>query len=170
MEKIKSHSIIKKITNYIKDDKIKLRLFLYSKKFQKQLGIELFDYQKKYFDIIGINPLSKYLSIYLPSYYHENKSETNLPKFDDKYILFRDEIKSNGIDYWLYQNDHPTYIFFDTHALQKDLVKYKINIDIKEYFYKYIKNYNHELKKIEKLKEKVKEIIIDSNQPFFDII
>ena len=151
MEKIQSKFIIENILSYTKDIKIKLGLFRFSKKYQIKLDIQLFDYQAKYFDIIGINPLSKYLSVYLPSYYRQNKNENNLQMCDDKLALFEEEIKSNGIDFFcLYDYYHPAYIFFDTYALQEDLLRYKLNIDIKEYFNNYIIKYNHELKKIEK--------------------
>ena len=172
MEKIKSKYILQTIMAYIRDDNIKLKLFMYSKKYQNIFSIQLFNYQKKYFDIIGINPLSKYLSLYTKGKKYE--SESNLHKYDGKYPSYGDEIEYNGIDFWL--NDlnlshfeYPTYIFFDTYALQEDLLKYKIKIDIKDYFYKYFKKYSNELK-IQKLLKIVDQIIIDNNQPFFDIL
>ena len=157
MEKIKSKFILQIIMTYIRDDNIKLKLFMYSKKYQNKFGIQLFNYQKKYFDIIGINPLIKYMSFYLPSRSigKKNKSENNLHKYDGKYPSYGDEIECKDIDFWLNglnrsHFEYPTYLFFDTYALQEDLLKYKIEIDIKDYFCKYFKKFVNELK-IQKL-------------------
>ena len=164
MEKLKYHYIIQKIIDYIKDDNIKLKLFLYSKKIQKELGIELFDYQKKYFDIIGINPISKYLCYC---------SLNNLGNLFSKPLKLEDEFrKLFGIN-WLFHLDYlctdTDFVFCDTYTLQKDLVKYKI--DIKKYLIKYFEKYSKEFEKIKELKAKnVKLIKIDTNQPFFDLI
>ena len=46
---------IKEIFNYIKDKNYKFKLFKYSKKLQKKIGIDLIDYQEKYIIQLGIN-------------------------------------------------------------------------------------------------------------------
>ena len=43
IEKIKPSKIIKNIFNYIEDNNLKFKLFLYSKLFQNKLGIKLMD-------------------------------------------------------------------------------------------------------------------------------
>ena len=53
--KIKSIYIIKDILNYIKDNKIQLKLFIYSKYFQNKLNIKYIDDKEKYLKNIGFN-------------------------------------------------------------------------------------------------------------------
>ena len=60
LEKINSNYIFKNIFTYIKDYFIKCKLFKYSKLFRKKLNLDLFFYQKQYFENIGIN-FFKYL-------------------------------------------------------------------------------------------------------------
>ena len=60
--KIKSIYIIKDILNYIKYNKIKLKLFIYSKYFQNKLNIKYIDAKEKYLKNIGFN-INEYLFI-----------------------------------------------------------------------------------------------------------
>jgi len=62
INKINSTYIIQNIFNYIKNRNLKMKLFFYSKSFQKKLGIKLFDYKEKYFEKIGFD-ISKYLYV-----------------------------------------------------------------------------------------------------------
>ena len=55
LKQINSKYIWNNIFNYIKDDIIKLQLFKYSKLFKNILNLNIFCYQKKYFEKIGIN-------------------------------------------------------------------------------------------------------------------
>ena len=50
LEKIKSSYNFKNILFYIKDQKFFFKLFKYSKSLQKKASIELFDYQKDYYN------------------------------------------------------------------------------------------------------------------------
>ena len=81
IDKIKSIYIIKAIFNYIKDNKIPLKLFIYSKYFQNKLNIKYTDAKEKYLKNIGFN-INEYL------YIEEEKYEYNLlNKKYDKFIL-----------------------------------------------------------------------------------
>jgi len=59
---IKSSYIINHIFSYIKDNDFKEKLFLYSKKFQKELGINLIGLKEKYLKKIGFDCYSRTLS------------------------------------------------------------------------------------------------------------
>ena len=48
LEKIKSQYILEKIFGYIKDDKFKMKIFSYSKSFQKKFNLNILDYQVAY--------------------------------------------------------------------------------------------------------------------------
>ena len=48
LDKIKSIYIIKDIFKYINDNKIQLKLFIYSKYFQNKLNIKYIDAKEKY--------------------------------------------------------------------------------------------------------------------------
>ena len=54
LKKIKSIHILETIFNYIKGNKIKYKLFVYSKYFQKKLKLTLLDYQENYFSNNGL--------------------------------------------------------------------------------------------------------------------
>ena len=48
LKKISSNYILKKLLEYIKDEVFKFKMFIYSKDFQKKLGINQLDYLEKY--------------------------------------------------------------------------------------------------------------------------
>ena len=121
MQDIKSTHIIQTIFSYT-DDILKLKLFSYSKKFQKQLNIDLFDYQDKFFDKIKINSFNNYFK--------------HLCDPESKY-----NFTSNHSSY---NKDGKTEL------LKKDLMKYNINIDdfknyVQNYFVKYKEKFIKEL-------------------------
>ena len=60
IKRIKPTYIINYIFKYIKDNNLKLKLFIYSKYFQNKLNIKLIDYKEKYIDSIGFD-INKYL-------------------------------------------------------------------------------------------------------------
>ena len=91
LEKLKPLSFIKSIFNYVKDDNFKLKLFTYSKFFQKKLNIQLIDYQEKYINRFGIN-LNDYLAF--KSNYKENELKK---KLEDKLIKKNIDINYNDI-------------------------------------------------------------------------
>ena len=78
-KRIKSKFIFNLIFDYIKDAKFKMKLFLYSKSFQKHLGLNLLDYQEVYFNKIGIN-FYNYLK------YNEDNNDNSNVNFDKKYL------------------------------------------------------------------------------------
>ena len=73
IDKIKSNYIIKDILSYIKDNKIKLKLFIYSKYLQNKLNIKYADAKEKYLKNIGFN-INEYL------YIEEKKYKKNILK------------------------------------------------------------------------------------------
>ena len=91
LEKLKPLSFIKSIFNYVKYDNFKLKLFTYSKFFQKKLNIQLIDYQEKYINRFGIN-LNDYLAF--KSNYKENELKK---KLEDKLIKKNIDINYNDI-------------------------------------------------------------------------
>ena len=79
LSKIKSTYILERIFTYIEDNKFKLKLFTFSKSFQKKLNIELYNYQEIYFKKYDLN-----LNIFL-----------NLSSFDlAKRTLLRDRLNN----------------------------------------------------------------------------
>ena len=147
MEKINSTYIIDNIFSYIKDNKFKYNLLLYSENFQKKLGFELIDYQKIYYDQNGLNSFIKYLISNNDFYLRDtNKSE-----------LF----EKNLLEYNININEFKNYI-------NKYFKKYK-----KE-FLKII-NGMKKTNKIEKDYNFIKfnegnKLIIGINSPLFEII
>ena len=91
LNKIKSSKIIQNIFNYIEDNNnLKLKLFFYSKSFQKKFKIRLIDYKVKFFDKIGFD-ISKYLFI------EEEKYKKNY--LNEKYENYLSEKKFNKEDF-----------------------------------------------------------------------
>ena len=90
--KIKSTYIIKNILHYIKDNKMDLKLFIYSKHFHNKLNLKYIDAKEKYLKKIGFN-INEYL------YIEEEKYEKNiLNKKYDKFLL------ENKINKKLFEN------------------------------------------------------------------
>jgi len=122
MKSIKSTYIIQTIFSYA-DDIFKFKLFLYSKKYQKQLNIGLIDYQMKFFDKIKMNSFNNYF----------------------KYLCFDPESECNFKSYFNFYNKNSK-----TELLQKELLKYNANIDdfknnVKNYIVKYKEKFIKEL-------------------------
>ena len=77
LKKIKSIHILETIFNYIKGNKIKYKLFVYSKYFQKKLKLTLLDYQENYFSNNGLK-FADY--IYNPNIISKGKFDKNFYK------------------------------------------------------------------------------------------
>ena len=115
IDKIKSIYIIKDIFNYIKDNKIELKLFIYSKHFQNKLNIKYIEAKEKYLKNIGFN-INEYL------YIEEKKYEKNiLNKRYNKFIL-ENKINKKLFEDLIYENkqikeinkENETYINIDS--------------------------------------------------------
>jgi len=146
MKNIKSAHIIQIIFSYT-DDKLKYKLFSYSKKYQKQLNMGLLDYQVKFFDKIKMNSFNSYFK-----YLCDPESKYN---FNEK----SDNDDNNDSDYVSYNKDGKSEL------LKKDLLKYNINIDdfknyVKNYFIKYKEKFIKELN--EEYKNKKHKIMLNS--------
>ena len=89
-KKIKSIYILNSIFDYIRDVNFKMKLFFYSKFFQKKLGFNLLNYQEEYLNKIGINYYN-YLK------YNENTHDYFNKKFLEE-KLQKDLSKYNSID------------------------------------------------------------------------
>ena len=112
--KIKSDYILQKIMNYINIENFTLKLFTYSKFYQKKLKIKLSDYQEKYLNKIGLK-IEDYFSCY------DNKDDDDhYPDDYDKEILIKEfskfkidpkDIKNILVDYGekYYQNMKEKY-------------------------------------------------------------
>jgi len=138
MKNIKSKHIIQTIFSYT-DDLLKFKLFSYSKKYQKQLNIDLFDYQMKFFDKIQMNSFNSYFK-----YLCDPKSKYNYNKING----------TNYINYNSYNKKGKTEL------LKKDLLKYNINInDFKNYAKNYIIKYKENF-----IKELNEEYLIQKNE------
>ena len=99
LNNIKSKFLLGNIISYIKDENLKLKLFVHSKKYQEALNISLNNYKEKYFEKIGINLLNvnecfSFYSDYLlffsnnggyPKYYNKNYFQKNLEIFKKKF-------------------------------------------------------------------------------------
>ena len=85
--KIKSVNIIKNIFSYIRDNKIQLKLFIYSKYFQSKLNLKYIDAKEKYLKNLGFN-INEYLFI------EEEKYEYNLLNKKYKDFLLKKKIKN----------------------------------------------------------------------------
>lgn len=112
LSKIKSSHVLITISNYIKDIKVVMKLFNYSKYFQKKVRLNLYDYQEKYYDKLGIN-INKYLTFF------NNERNDNF----DKDFLYK-KLEDDLIKYKIDKNIFETFV-------QKYFKKYKSNI-IKE--------------------------------------
>ena len=109
LSKIKSSLVLIAITNYIKDIKFLMKLFNFSKYFQKKIGLNLFDYQEKYYFKSGIN-INKYLTL------NDNERNNNFSKD----ILYK-KLEDDLIKYKIDKNVFETFI-------QNYFIKYKKNI------------------------------------------
>ena len=140
IEKINSKYILKQILFYVKDD-IQLKLFTYSKLFQKRLGIKSIDYKEKYLKKIRFN-LKKYL--YETSGVGKDILNENLEQFLLSKNLMKDELEKivfemlsnqtekvfyEKIIYEKYQFINIYSPFFDVISKAEELDKYEIEIN-----------------------------------------
>ena len=93
LEKISSKYILQTIFNYVKNPNFKMKLFMYSKSFQKRLELNLEDYKENYIKQSGIN-FDNYLL--LGEYVNWNFN-TNILKEQFKEILIRYKLDFNDI-------------------------------------------------------------------------
>ena len=125
--KIKSTYIIKNILHYIKDNKMDLKLFIYSKHFHNKLNLKYIDAKEKYLKKIGFN-INEYL------YIEEEKYEYNLlNKKYDKFILEK-KINKKVFENIIYE------ILENKNEIIKENEKY-INIDSP--LFKIVSKLNH---------------------------
>ena len=132
LDGVKSKYQLNNILSYIKDDNFILKLFAYSKKYQKLLNLSINIYKEKYFDKIGLNliKIKDFCSCYddykyclieksgYPGYYRKDY----LPKKCEKY---KNKFNANIIeDYILYY-------------IEKNKIKYqKLYLDIYSPYFK----------------------------------
>ena len=146
-KKIKSNYVLDSIFNYIKDTKYKLKLFFYSKSFQKKIGLKLCDYQLEYFNKIGIN-FSKYLKYPDINNNNDNNDKQN---FDKNFL--NQKLKYDLSKYNKNFNIKPEVIinFFKTYKNNKtknieipkdNIINSKIEIDIYSPFFKILSTNN----------------------------
>lgn len=107
LSSISSPYILNCILKYVQyeDENFYLKLFKYSKDFQKKLGISLYDYKNKNIKNSGVFLVQKYLSYKYYEKYHFRKLNSNILKktFQDdslKSKLNEDDIIKYLIDYY----------------------------------------------------------------------
>ena len=112
LQKILSKYIFQVIFDYIKDDKIVLKLVCFSKSFQDKLDLSIFDYQKIYFQNIGFN-INKYFSNFSKdSEFKNNNKEILRKKFVAdllKYKIDINDINNYALNYFLNVNEEETF-------------------------------------------------------------
>ena len=164
LKKIKSIYIIDNIFNYIKDSSnLQLKLFIYSKHFQKVFNIKLIDYKEEYLKTIGFN-LEDYLFSDKENYEkdflrekYENfiiENKLNKEKFEDiiyevlenKKIKDIDEEEVNVIDKDLEKlidiNSPLFEIISKTKLFEKNISIYINNNESKNNYIKFIDKLN----------------------------
>ena len=134
LDKINSKYILSLIFDYIKyNNKIKLKLFNHSKKYQKMFELELIDYQERHF--FSKMSLSKYLVNY--NYNHQGNDDINIlnKKLDTDLIKYKNiytkEIIENIIIY-IFKKRYKSFLkdFDENDEYNKinSLNRYKIEI------------------------------------------
>ena len=139
LDGVKSKYQLNNILSYIKDDNFILKLFAYSKKYQKLLNLSINIYKEKYFDKIGLNliKIKDFCSCYddykyclieksgYPGYYRKDY----LPKKCEKY---KNKFNANIIeDYILYY-------------IEKNKIKYqKLYLDIYSPYFNILSKMNN---------------------------
>ena len=95
LKKIKRKDLLNGIFNYISDKEMKLKLFKYSKYFQKKFGIKKNDYKEKYLELIEFDinnylhrKQKKYSKDYLNNEYNNFLLEKKLNKEEFEKIIF----------------------------------------------------------------------------------
>ena len=99
LEKISSKNELINIFEYIKDRNYKYKLFMYCKKFQKKLNIELTDYKNNYMDQIKININERYFKFNVWEN-EKNSLNSNLEEDLINYNLSLDIIQNFIIKYY----------------------------------------------------------------------
>ena len=165
MKSIKSAHIIQTIFSYT-DDILKFKLFSYSKKYQKQLNIDLFDYQVKFFDKVKMNSFNNYFKyLYVPGYEYSSYNKdsiTELLKNDLlKYNINIDDFKNYVKNYFVKYKEK-----FIKELHEEYLIK-KNEIDKGEYTYDGFRD-NEEIIGFKEFSDGIK-LEIDINSPLFDI-
>ena len=153
LDKISSLYISKNIFEYIEDENFQLKLFWYSKFFQKKLNINKSTCYERYINKIGFN-LNDYLYLdkkkieefgYIYNeYYRETENKKNLEKCEEKYLLNKK-----------YDD------FLSKHNLNKD--------KFTKIVYEIIKNKKTKDINEEDFTKKNNEILISIHSPFFDL-
>ena len=130
-EKIKSKYIIEKIFEYIKDENFIFKLFIYSKKCQKKLDLDLFDYINQYFKKIGLREYNFFSFNSLNNNYYFNENDKDELKTKYKEFLINNNIDINFYNKYLshYIKKYPEKI------KEKYQKKYKKYIDIYSPFF-----------------------------------
>ena len=165
MKSIKSAHIIQTIFSYT-DDILKFKLFSYSKKYQKQLNIDLFDYQVKFFDKVKMNSFNNYFKyLYVPGYEYSSYNKdsiTELLKNDLlKYNINIDDFKNYVKNYFVKYKEK-----FIKELNEEYLIK-KNEIDKGEYTHDGFRD-NEEIIGFKEFSDGIK-LEIDINSPLFDI-
>ena len=152
INKIKSSYIIKNIFNYIPDPNLQLKLFIYSKYFQKLLNLSLI-YKEKYINKIGFN-MTQYLHVESKNYKEDYlikrfdnfllEKKLNKEEFENiiSDILVNKEIKENtnkliDIESPLFEIISKTKSFENNYTIyisQKIIDKFKLKDNYKIYF------------------------------------
>ena len=124
LEKISSDYIIRNVFDYIRDENIKYNILVNSKLFQKKLGLELIDYQRKYLFKLGIH-LQKYFN----NNYDDCTKDTLIQKLEK-------DLLKNKIDTKLIQEYTYNYLKkYNTKILEEYINKDKFNIEIYSPFF-----------------------------------
>ena len=105
---LKSSYIFDIIFSYIKNKNYKYKLFIHSKTFQNKNKINLFDYQRKYINKIGI----KIYTYFSSKYYSKFEKENLKNKFREDSLTFNvtKEVFQNYLDDF-FKNYHKKYCF-----------------------------------------------------------
>ena len=155
MERIKSAHIIQTIFSYT-DDILKFKLLSYSKKYQKQLNIDLFDYQVKFFDKVKMNSINNYYKyLYAPEL---------LKKDLLKYNINIDDFKNYVKNYLVKYKEKFIKELNEEYLIKKNEIN---EINERDYI---IDDYgdNKEIRGFQKFSDGIK-LEIDINSPLFDI-
>lgn len=158
LQNVNSIYTFRQIFDYIKDNNFNLKLFSYSKEFQKKLDIKLDDYIEKYINKFKIY-YEKYLSFDSNLFIDSKECFTEQPNKDNKNL--------NPKKY-LIEKFNKDILYYDE-LKNKNLVNYKSTL--KNYFKKYIKSFQiKEHKHNESNESDNSELFIDIYSPFYNIL
>ena len=99
---VKSKYILDYILDYIKDKNFKDKLFLYSKKLQKDFDINLIGLKENYLTKIGFY-LDEYLNVFLPSLFEKDCLANAYNKFLKEKKLDKQNIEKIIFDVYEYR-------------------------------------------------------------------